>query len=88
MKNTTKLCESKPIVTVNGRFPGPTIVAREDDTVMVKVVNHVKYNLSVHWLVALFLNYICIFKLMHVQVVSISHLLYMLKSTIFSQMLF
>ncbi|KAK9055330.1 hypothetical protein SSX86_026413 [Deinandra increscens subsp. villosa] len=49
MTNTTRLCKSKPIVTVNGRFPGPTIVAREDDTVVVKVVNHVKYNVSIHW---------------------------------------
>ncbi|OMO84242.1 Multicopper oxidase, type 1 [Corchorus capsularis] len=49
LKNTTKLCSSKPIVTVNGRFPGPTLVAREDDTILVKVVNHVKYNLSIHW---------------------------------------
>ncbi|CAA7032274.1 unnamed protein product [Microthlaspi erraticum] len=44
-----KLCSSKPIVTVNGQFPGPTIVAREDDTVLIKVVNHVKYNVSIHW---------------------------------------
>ncbi|OMO90511.1 Multicopper oxidase, type 1 [Corchorus olitorius] len=49
LKNTTKLCSSKPIVTVNGRYPGPTLVAREDDTILVKVVNHVKYNLSIHW---------------------------------------
>ncbi|NP_001312019.1 laccase-4-like precursor [Nicotiana tabacum] len=49
MKNTTRLCSSKPIVTVNGKFPGPTIYAREGDTVLVKVVNHVKYNLSIHW---------------------------------------
>lgn len=49
MTNTTKLCSSKPIVTVNGQFPGPTIVAREDDTVLIKVVNHVKYNVSIHW---------------------------------------
>eukprot|EP00258_Populus_trichocarpa_P001112 XP_002299828.3 laccase-4 [Populus trichocarpa] len=49
MKNTTRLCSEKPIVTVNGRFPGPTLVAREDDTVLVKVVNHVKYNVSIHW---------------------------------------
>ncbi|KAK9153576.1 hypothetical protein Sjap_001056 [Stephania japonica] len=49
MKNTTRLCSSKPIVTVNGQFPGPTIYAREGDTVLVKVVNHVKYNLSIHW---------------------------------------
>ncbi|MBA0552582.1 hypothetical protein Golob_023381 [Gossypium lobatum] len=49
LKNTTRLCSTKPIVTVNGRYPGPTLVAREDDTILVKVVNHVKYNLSIHW---------------------------------------
>ncbi|XP_052177002.1 laccase-4 [Diospyros lotus] len=49
MRNTTRLCSTKPIVTVNGRFPGPTLYAREDDTVLVKVVNHVKYNVSIHW---------------------------------------
>ncbi|KAJ8753910.1 hypothetical protein K2173_000164 [Erythroxylum novogranatense] len=49
MKNTTRLCSSKPIVTVNGRFPGPTLYAREDDTVLVRVHNHVKYNVSIHW---------------------------------------
>ncbi|XP_030534399.1 laccase-4-like [Rhodamnia argentea] len=49
MKNTTKLCASKPIVTVNGKFPGPTLYAREDDTVLVQVVNHVSYNVTIHW---------------------------------------
>ncbi|KAL5125096.1 Laccase-4 [Glycine soja] len=49
VKNITRLCSTKPIVTVNGKFPGPTIYAREDDTVLVKVVNHVKYNVSIHW---------------------------------------
>ncbi|KAL8129921.1 hypothetical protein V2J09_019076 [Rumex salicifolius] len=49
MTNTTRLCSTKPIVTVNGKYPGPTIVAREDDTVLVKVVNHVHYNVSIHW---------------------------------------
>ncbi|KAF8042294.1 hypothetical protein BT93_A0806 [Corymbia citriodora subsp. variegata] len=49
MKNKTRLCSSKPIVTVNGRFPGPTLYAREDDTVLVKVTNHVKYNVTIHW---------------------------------------
>ncbi|KAF8397334.1 hypothetical protein HHK36_016247 [Tetracentron sinense] len=48
-RNVSRLCSSKPIVTVNGRFPGPTLYAREDDTVLVKVVNHVKYNLTIHW---------------------------------------
>ncbi|XP_006338994.1 laccase-4-like [Solanum tuberosum] len=49
MRNMSCLCSSKPIVTVNGRFPGPTIYAREDDRVLIKVVNHVKYNVSIHW---------------------------------------
>nr|GME01081.1 laccase-4-like [Ipomoea batatas] len=49
MKNATRLCSSKPIVSVNGKFPGPTIYAREDDTVLIRVVNHVKYNVSIHW---------------------------------------
>ncbi|XP_061374004.1 laccase-4-like isoform X1 [Gastrolobium bilobum] len=49
LKNATRLCSNKPIVTINGKFPGPTIYAREDDAVLVKVVNHVKYNVSIHW---------------------------------------
>ncbi|KAK4481010.1 hypothetical protein RD792_011878, partial [Penstemon davidsonii] len=49
MRNTTRLCSTKPIATINGKFPGPTIYAREDDTVLIKVVNHVKYNVSIHW---------------------------------------
>ncbi|CAK7324917.1 unnamed protein product [Dovyalis caffra] len=49
MKNTSRLCSSKQIVTVNGQFPGPTLYAREDDTVLVSVVNNVKYNVSIHW---------------------------------------
>ncbi|KAL3753667.1 hypothetical protein ACJRO7_000981 [Eucalyptus globulus] len=49
MKNTTRLCSSKPIVTVDGMFPGPTLYAREDDTVLVRVSNRVKYNVTIHW---------------------------------------
>ncbi|CAN0876358.1 LAC22 [Linum grandiflorum] len=49
MKNTKKLYSSKPIVTVNGKIPGPTLYAREGDTVLVNVVNHVNYNVSIHW---------------------------------------
>ncbi|KAF7144322.1 hypothetical protein RHSIM_Rhsim05G0206500 [Rhododendron simsii] len=48
-RNASRLCSSKSIVTINGRFPGPTLYAREGDTVLVKVVNHVKYNVSIHW---------------------------------------
>ncbi|WOH08114.1 hypothetical protein DCAR_0727551 [Daucus carota subsp. sativus] len=49
MKNSGRLCSTKPIVTVNGRFPGPNLTAREGDKVLMKVVNHVKYNVSIHW---------------------------------------
>ncbi|KAK9163429.1 hypothetical protein Syun_004331 [Stephania yunnanensis] len=49
LKNISRLCGTKPIVTVNKQFPGPTLYAREGDRVLVKVVNHVKYNLSIHW---------------------------------------
>ncbi|XAR65899.1 Laccase [Bertholletia excelsa] len=49
LKNTTRLCSTKPIVTVNGKFPGPTLYAREDDTVLVRLVNHVQYNVTLHW---------------------------------------
>ncbi|KAJ0984514.1 hypothetical protein J5N97_002870 [Dioscorea zingiberensis] len=49
MANVTRLCHTKSIVTVNGRFPGPKIVAREGDRVVVKVVNHVKSNVTLHW---------------------------------------
>ncbi|XP_077238981.1 laccase-17-like [Tasmannia lanceolata] len=49
MQNVTRLCHTKSIVTVNGQFPGPRIVAREGDTVVVKVVNLVQNNITLHW---------------------------------------
>ncbi|XP_014496590.1 laccase-17 [Vigna radiata var. radiata] len=49
MQNFTRLCQTKSIVTVNGQFPGPRIIAREGDRVVIKVVNHVQYNVSLHW---------------------------------------
>lgn len=49
MKNVSRLCHAKPIVTVNGRYPGPTIYATEGDRVQINVTNHVKYNISIHW---------------------------------------
>ncbi|KAM7256182.1 hypothetical protein ACFE04_011923 [Oxalis oulophora] len=48
-KTTSKLCSSKSIITVNGKFPGPTLYAREGDTVLVKVANHINGNISIHW---------------------------------------
>ncbi|KAM1115546.1 hypothetical protein TB2_006076 [Malus domestica] len=49
LKNVTRLCTTKSIVTVNGKFPGPRIIAREGDRVLVKVVNHVPNNITLHW---------------------------------------
>ncbi|KDP35658.1 hypothetical protein JCGZ_09096 [Jatropha curcas] len=49
MQNVTRLCQTKSIVTVNGKFPGPRIIAREGDRLLIKVVNHVQYNVTLHW---------------------------------------
>ncbi|XP_038721781.1 laccase-11 [Tripterygium wilfordii] len=49
VKNISRLCHAKPIVTVNGRFPGPTIYVREGDRVIINVTNHAQYNMSIHW---------------------------------------
>ncbi|OAY41324.1 laccase-17 [Manihot esculenta] len=48
-KNITRLCNTRSVVTVNGKFPGPRLVAREGDQVLVKVVNQVSYNITIHW---------------------------------------
>ncbi|XP_022990733.1 laccase-4-like [Cucurbita maxima] len=49
LKNETKICGSKFITTVNRKFPGPTLYAREDDTVIVRVTNRANHNLTIHW---------------------------------------
>ncbi|XP_059660778.1 laccase-17-like [Cornus florida] len=49
LRNVTRLCHTKTMVTVNGKFPGPKIVAREGDRLLIKVVNHVSDNISIHW---------------------------------------
>ncbi|KAL0347322.1 UNVERIFIED_CONTAM: Laccase-17 [Sesamum calycinum] len=47
--NVTRLCTTKSIISVNGKFPGPRLVAREGDQVLVKVVNNVMNNVTIHW---------------------------------------
>ncbi|XP_076912837.1 laccase-4-like [Bidens hawaiensis] len=49
MKNFTRLCASKAMVTIDGKFPWPTLYAREDDQVNVRLVNNVPYNITIHW---------------------------------------
>ncbi|CAN0909640.1 IRX12 [Linum grandiflorum] len=48
-RNTRRLCSSKSVVSINGKVPGPTLYAREDDNVLVRVNNHVPNNISIHW---------------------------------------
>jgi laccase len=48
-QNVTRLCHKKSIVTVNGQFPGPRVVAREGDRLVIKVVNNVQDNITIHW---------------------------------------
>ncbi|XP_020114118.1 putative laccase-11 [Ananas comosus] len=49
LQNVTRLCRTKSIPTVNGQFPGPKIIVREGDRIIVKVVNHIKDNVTFHW---------------------------------------
>ncbi|KAL5711975.1 laccase [Ranunculus cassubicifolius] len=49
LQNVTRLCHTRSLVTVNGQFPGPRIFAREGDRVVVKVINNVQNNVTLHW---------------------------------------
>lgn len=49
VSNVSRLCHAKPVVTVNGRLPGPTIYAREGDRLIVNVTNYAQYNMTIHW---------------------------------------
>ncbi|KAL5550456.1 hypothetical protein UlMin_000632 [Ulmus minor] len=44
-----KLCRDQVITAVNGSLPGPPIVAREGDTVVVHVRNKSPYPITIHW---------------------------------------
>ncbi|XP_027359490.1 laccase-15-like [Abrus precatorius] len=45
----TRLCSTKTILTVNGKFPGPIIRAYHGETVYVNVHNKGKFNITLHW---------------------------------------
>lgn len=47
----TRLCSTKNILTVNGQFPGPTLVAHRGDKLIVKIYNQANYNITIHWYV-------------------------------------
>ncbi|XP_028786869.1 laccase-1 [Neltuma alba] len=48
-KNVTRLCHSRPLLTVNGEYPGPTIAVHEGDNVLIKVTNRIARNTTIHW---------------------------------------
>lgn len=39
----------RPMMVINGQFPGPMIVCNEGDTIVVNVVNQAKNATSIHW---------------------------------------
>ncbi|THG16109.1 laccase-1-like [Camellia sinensis] len=45
----SRLCHRKPLLTVNGKYPGPTIAVHEGDNVVVKVTNLAARNTTIHW---------------------------------------
>ncbi|KAL8556085.1 hypothetical protein ACS0TY_003769 [Phlomoides rotata] len=49
VKNVSRLCHAKPIVTINGMFPGPTVYVREGGRLLINVTNHKQYNISIYW---------------------------------------
>ncbi|KAL7173087.1 hypothetical protein ACSBR2_032537 [Camellia fascicularis] len=44
-----RLCKTHNIITVNGQFPGPTLEVRNGDTLVIKVLNSGRYNITIHW---------------------------------------
>ncbi|CAM8904913.1 unnamed protein product [Rhodiola kirilowii] len=43
-------CYKKVVITINGRTPGPTIVAQQGDTVVVELKNSLlTENVAIHW---------------------------------------
>ncbi|KAL2926871.1 Laccase-17, partial [Bienertia sinuspersici] len=49
LQNVTRLCHTKSIVTINWNFSRPRIkVAQEGDCLVIKVVNHVQNNITIH----------------------------------------
>ncbi|KAH7836885.1 hypothetical protein Vadar_006971 [Vaccinium darrowii] len=44
-----RLCKTHNIITVNGQYPGPTLEVRDGDSLIVKVTNSARYNVTIHW---------------------------------------
>ncbi|KAK4486111.1 hypothetical protein RD792_008779 [Penstemon davidsonii] len=48
-ESVTRVCHTKPVLTVNGKYPGPTIAVHEGDNVQVIVTNKIARNTTIHW---------------------------------------
>ncbi|KAL2899243.1 Laccase-3 [Bienertia sinuspersici] len=44
-----RLCLTQHVMTVNGQFPGPTLHVHDGDTLIIKVTNAGKYDITLHW---------------------------------------
>ncbi|XLU63837.1 hypothetical protein S245_023046 [Arachis hypogaea] len=44
-----RLCNTRSAITVNGQLPGPTLEVNNGDTLIVKVINKARYNVTIHW---------------------------------------
>ncbi|KAF3454850.1 hypothetical protein FNV43_RR05298 [Rhamnella rubrinervis] len=44
-----RLCKNHNILTINGQFPGPALIVRNGDSLVIKVVNSARENITVHW---------------------------------------
>ncbi|WJX32499.1 high-affinity glucose transporter [Trifolium repens] len=44
-----RLCKTHNTITVNGQYPGPTLEINNGDTLVVKVINKARYNVTIHW---------------------------------------
>ncbi|XP_071710820.1 laccase-12-like [Rutidosis leptorrhynchoides] len=44
-----RLCKTHNSITVNGQYPGPTLEVNNGDSIVIKVVNKGRYNITIHW---------------------------------------
>ncbi|KAM5556770.1 laccase-12 [Rosa sericea] len=44
-----RLCKTHNSITVNGQLPGPTLEVNNGDTLVIKVTNKARYNVTIHW---------------------------------------
>ncbi|XP_004500522.2 laccase-12-like [Cicer arietinum] len=44
-----RLCKTHNTITVNGQYPGPTLEINNGDSLVIKVTNKARYNVTIHW---------------------------------------